>query len=234
MTIAQTPFLPDVFSGQQRLVVLAPHPDDESLGCGGLLARAFGGAGAHVVCLTDGSASHPNSALWTPRRLARRRHTEMITALKRLGGTARDLTWMGMPDAGLYRADVQAVAGELARIIDGLDASQIFVPAVEDSHEDHQAAAKFAQELRVMRPEWTYYAYPVWSRWNDPDFDSNIARHAPIFLPLGDLCAKKRAAIHAHQSQLGQIVPDDPSGFTLPPGFVDKFLLSAEIFWRMP
>ena len=45
------------------LLVLAPHPDDESLGCGALLAQAFAGAGAHVACLTDGAASHPGGGV---------------------------------------------------------------------------------------------------------------------------------------------------------------------------
>ena len=51
MNVAHLPLLPDVFEGRESLVVLAPHPDDESLGCGALLARGFAGAGAHVICL---------------------------------------------------------------------------------------------------------------------------------------------------------------------------------------
>lgn len=234
MTGAQDGFLPGVFAGHEKLVVLAPHPDDESLGCGALLAQAFAGAGAHIICLTDGSGSHPGSTLWPPKRLAGQRRAELIDAIKHLGGTARDLTWLGMPDAGLYRADARAVAGALEGIIDGLGARHIFAPAVEDSHEDHQATAKFAHELRLRRPDWSYYTYPVWCRWNDPDFGQKIARHAPVYLPLDGLRAAKCAAIHAHQSQLGQVVPDDPLGFTLPTGFVEKFLSCDEVFWRMP
>ncbi len=52
---------PGIAAGAAPIVVLAPHPDDESLGCGALLAAAFAGKGARVVCLTDGSGSHPGS-----------------------------------------------------------------------------------------------------------------------------------------------------------------------------
>lgn len=234
MNVAHRRMLPAVFEGREKLVVLAPHPDDESLGCGALLARAFAGAGAHIICLTDGSASHPGSRLWTPARLAARRHTEMVAAIARLGGSENDLTWLSMTDSRLYRANAGAVATTLEQIIEGHGARHVFAPAAEDHHEDHQATARFATALRALRPEWTFHSYPVWSRWDDLDFMRSIARHDPIFLPVGHLHMKKRAAIHSHKSQLGQVITDDPSGFILPHGFTEKFATEDEIFWRMP
>ncbi|MFP7571037.1 PIG-L deacetylase family protein [Marivita sp. S2033] len=234
MNVAQNPLLPGVFQGREKLVVLAPHPDDESLGCGALLARSFAGAGAHVICLTDGSASHTGSRQWTPERLARQRQAEMVAAIECLGGSARDLTWLGMTDSRLFQADATEVAVRLEQIIDGHGARHVFVPAAEDHHEDHQATAGFADALRNRRPEWSFYSYPVWCRWDDPDFRQTAARYAPVSVPQGGLRDRKRAAIHAHRSQLGRVVTDDPSGFTLPSGFIEKFVTEDEIFWRMP
>ncbi|WP_255013329.1 PIG-L deacetylase family protein [Roseovarius sp. M141] len=234
MNIAHSLLLPDVFEGREKLVVLAPHPDDESLGCGALLARAFTGAGAHVICLTDGSASHPGSTEWTSQRMAARRRAEMIEAIECLGGSARDLTWLGMTDSGLYQADTNAVAVDLEQIIADFGARHIFAPAAEDHHEDHQATARFASELRTRRPDWSFYSYPLWCRWDDPDFRQTTARHAPIYLSSGDLRERKRTAINAHQTQLGQIITDDATGFALSAGFVEKFVTEDEIFWRMP
>ena len=68
------------------LLVLAPHPDDESLGCGALLAQAFAGVGAHVACLTDGAASHPGSRLVPPDQLAAIRRAEVLDAVAPLAG----------------------------------------------------------------------------------------------------------------------------------------------------
>ncbi|MFX0546229.1 PIG-L deacetylase family protein [Roseovarius sp. S1116L3] len=220
--------------GREPLVVLAPHPDDESLGCGALLARAFAGGGAHVICLTDGSASHIGSTQWTPQRLARQRRAELTEAVGHLGGSARDLTWLGMADSRLYQADATSVAIELEEIIARCGVRHVFAPAAEDHHEDHQATARIAAALRARRRDWSFFSYPVWCRWDEPDFEQKITRHTPAFLNPRSLRATKRAAIHAHKSQLGQIVTDDPSGFVLPVEFIEKFVREDEIFWRMP
>ncbi len=234
MKVACIPLLADVFQGREKLVVLAPHPDDESLGCGALLARAFSGAGAHVICLTDGSASHPGSVEWPQQRLARQRRAEITEAIGCLGGNACDLTWLGMTDACLYCVDTEVGADALEQVISDLNVRHIFVPAIEDHHEDHQATARFAGALRDRRREWSFYSYPVWSRWDDVDFGQRIARHGPTYIPSYAQGAKKRAAINAHQTQLGHVIQDDPAGFTLPHGFVEEFATEDEIFWRMP
>ncbi|MEX1236209.1 MAG: PIG-L family deacetylase [Roseovarius sp.] len=220
--------------GRERLVVLAPHPDDESLGCGALLARVFAGAGAHVICLTDGSASHPNSAQWPAARLAARRRAELEAAIMCLGGTASDLTWMGLRDAELYRLDPARMATDLLPIVDACGARHILAPAAEDHHEDHKVVAEVAKVMRRLRPDWTFYSYPVWCRWDDPEFDRAVLGRNPIHLNTDQWRVQKRAAIGSHLSQLGKVVLDDPDGFVLPTEMIEKFVNADEIFWRMP
>lgn len=233
MSLTPSSSLTDAFEGRYKIAVLAPHPDDESLACGALLASAFAGAGAHVFCLTDGSASHPNSKQWPPERLAGRRKAELTEAIKHLGGSTADLTWLGMKDAKLYLADSVAVARDLAELIEDSGARHVFTPAPQDHHEDHKATASIADEIRRLRPDWSFYSYPVWSRWDDPDFDRNIVQYAPHYMATGDWQKQKRAAITAHRSQMGAVVADDPDGFVLPSEFVEKFVTEDEIFWRM-
>ncbi len=103
MTAAARPTSPDCFAaeelaGDAPVVVRAPHPDDESLGCGALLAAAFQKTGARPICLTDGSGSHPGSAAWPPSRLAQKRQEEMRKAVRCLDGCDEDVTWLGHPD----------------------------------------------------------------------------------------------------------------------------------------
>ena len=70
----------------RRAVVLAPHPDDEVLGVGGLLALpARAGSRVLIVAVTDGEASHPGSDALPPGLLARTRATETLAALAALG-----------------------------------------------------------------------------------------------------------------------------------------------------
>lgn len=84
------PITPDALLQGRAVLVLAPHPDDESLGCEALLAHAFArptaNFRAHVVCLTDGAASHPGSEAVSPSRLAAIRRLELRAAIIRLGG----------------------------------------------------------------------------------------------------------------------------------------------------
>lgn len=220
--------------GSEKIVVLAPHPDDESLGCGGLLAGAFAKAGAHVICLTDGSASHPGSRIFPPARLAEIRRAELAAALTLLGGSPVDMTWLGLPDSRLHEVAPEAVIEKVAAVIDAQKARHIFVPAAEDKHCDHKTTARLASGLRARRRDLEFYSYPVWSRWDDPAFGRMAAAHAPMFLDPGKSRMRKRAAIAAHRSQLGGMIQDDPDGFVLPEAFVEKFAGEPEIFWRMP
>ncbi len=82
-----------------RTLVLAPHPDDESLGCGGTLAllrRA--GFTVHVVFITDGTQSHPHSPSYPAERLRDLREAEALEALRELGVSATDTTFLRLPD----------------------------------------------------------------------------------------------------------------------------------------
>ena len=72
-------------------VVIAPHPDDEVLGVGGLLTLlARTGTAVHIVAVTDGEASHPESPTLTPRALAARRIAESAARARDPGPEARD------------------------------------------------------------------------------------------------------------------------------------------------
>jgi len=214
-------------------MVLAPHPDDESLGCGGLLAHAFLNHGAQVVCMTDGSASHPGSQDWTPKRLAAERQRELAFAVRELGGTAHDVTWLGHPDGWLGAQDPDPIVAMIADLCRKRGVRHLFAPAPEDHHADHKATARIARRVVDAAQGLSQLSYPVWSRWDDPDLMSHIAVHAPVALDTAPWRAAKRAAIAAHATQLGHVVPDDPTGFTMSREFVAAFVEQPEIFWRV-
>ncbi|MDQ0754490.1 LmbE family N-acetylglucosaminyl deacetylase [Arthrobacter sp. B3I4] len=97
-------------------IVLAAHPDDESLGAGGLMARLHAlGAEVRVLLCTAGEASHPGSPSTTPDQLADLRLREFAGAL---GGLvpAADWRYLGLPDGKLaeYRGHVLAAIREAA------------------------------------------------------------------------------------------------------------------------
>ena len=82
-----------------RAVVVAPHPDDEVLASGGMLAMlAARGDPLLVVGVTDGDASHPGSARWTPEQLAAFRHAEALAGLAQLGIKPQSYLRLSLPD----------------------------------------------------------------------------------------------------------------------------------------
>ena len=82
-----------------RVLIVAPHPDDESIGCGGLIAvLASRGVHLNVVIVTDGSGSHPNSLKYPRSRLAQLRAREATQALGILGVDEKNVWFCGLHD----------------------------------------------------------------------------------------------------------------------------------------
>ena len=220
----------DTILGGRTPLILAPHPDDESLGCGGLLAEcAARGLPAAVLVLTDGTLSHPNSSEYPPARLRALREEEARRAIAALGLRAAHVGFLGLRDT---QAPMQGAAFEaaVAAILTRLPAHGIILaPWAHDPHCDHEAA-HFMAEAVAKRAGVPHLAYPVWG-WTVPHetplggpvpkgWRLDIARHLP----------RKRAAIAAHASQYSDLIRDDPAGFRLPPGLLARFDQPWETF----
>ncbi len=220
----------DLLRGRSALT-LAPHPDDESLACGGLLAAAFqpSGPGAHVVCLTDGAASHPASRSVAQGHLAALRRRELQVAVKHLGGHETDVTWIGAPDGALAATDdiVKAVIGVAQANASGL----LLAPSPLDPHCDHVAATAIGRRVAQSLPGLRLCFYPVWSRWHGGGVAPVPQGTRAVRLPVGPFKAQKDAAIAAHLSQQGMVINDDPHGFEMPPGFAAFFGDRDEVYF---
>ncbi len=91
-------------SGFHRLVVTAAHPDDESLGAGGLVSRAVRlGVQVIVLVASAGEASHPDSPTHSPEQLARVRRRELREAVASLA-PAGQVDVLDLPDGRLSRS----------------------------------------------------------------------------------------------------------------------------------
>lgn len=189
------------FPTHQRVCVFAPHPDDEILGCGGLLQQlAVNGNPLLLVYVTNGTQSHPNSQLYSPEQLDTIRPQESIKALDALG-ISYQMTSIALhlPDGDVFAEQAQFYQ-KLAAIIWPDDI--LVTPFVRDGHPDHEATgqvvAAFANQHRLA-----CYQVLIWAwHWANPA-DSRIPWH---FASRVDLTAeqlqRKSQAIACFESQI--------------------------------
>ncbi len=208
--------------GAGPVLVLAPHPDDESLGCGGLIALAVAaGIVVHVAVLTDGARSHPNSRAYPARRLVALREREVAAAAAALGVPPGRLWLLGYPDAAAPRSGgrLRAAAGELAALARDQGIATLIASWRHDPHCDHLAAHRIAA-LAARRAGLRHLSYAVWG-WTLPA--TRWLRREPVRgwrLDIRPALATKRQAIAAHRSQMTDMIGDDPAGFRLPEGLL--------------
>jgi LmbE family N-acetylglucosaminyl deacetylase len=204
-------------------LVVAPHPDDESLGCGALIARCVDARQpVHLLFLTDGERAL--SRFIDPSELAPIRRREACTAATALGlDETRDVTFAGFPDDHLGDRP-EAVTDAIAAAVDGAGPGvTVCVTDRRDPHSDHRAAAlATARACRRSDTVQRLFEYPIWSLevWpivpgrmrGDRRFWMSTARargglewvrHTDHVVDVTLYRSRKAAAISAHRSQLG-------------------------------
>lgn len=214
-------------------LILAPHSDDESLGCAGFIATAV----QHdrppvVVIVSDSSASHPGSHAWSPERLAQCRQKESRDALATLNLATGRLLFLGLPDSAIPTSGVafHHAIQQLCVLICQHNCQNILVPWRHDPHCDHLAVWQMGQKLKALLPELRILSYPVWGLTLPLDMDIEETLPVGWRLNIQDFLSHKHNAIQAYKSQMGLVVEDDPNGFILPEYLLEKILQPYEIF----
>jgi LmbE family N-acetylglucosaminyl deacetylase len=210
------------------LLVLAAHPDDETLGAGGLIhAAAAAGRDVHVVVATDGEASHPSSRTARPAELARIRRSEVAAAVGALAPGAR-LTFLGLPDGRLVGFADQ-LAETMASLLDR--PALVVAPWERDGHPDHEACGVAARRAVTAGSTGTLWQYPIWAwHWDDPEHSQLLAA-SPAGMELGAAGrAAKRAALGCHVSQHRPLSPQPGDEAVLQPGMLAHFDRDLEVF----
>jgi LmbE family N-acetylglucosaminyl deacetylase len=209
-----------------RVLVIAAHPDDETLGAGGLMAElAARGAQVRVVIATDGEASHPLSPTHTPMQLAEIRRAEVRAALAELH-PALHATFLGLPDGELAQHP-EALATMLVAHVQ--DCTHVITPWLGDRHPDHVACATAANRIRGRRTR--HWQYPIWAwHWDDPQ---------AMVLPAGTLrrlmigpaaVDAKHRALGRHRSQTAPLSAAAGDEAVLSPEMVAHFERDFECF----
>ena len=226
---------PDSIAQGRRVLILAPHADDESLGCGGLIHLLSGqGNPPFVLILTDGTGSHPNSASHPAPRLRTVREAEARAAVAQLGLPAGRIGFAGLRDtaapvAGPAFDDAVAIVCALCR---AQQVAAILAPWQHDPHCDHEAAHLIATAA-AGQLGIGHWAYPVWG-WTLPG-DRPLPGPLPsgIRLDIRNAMPAKTRAILAHRSQYGGLITDDPTGFSLPRSLLAVFEQPFETYLKV-
>ena len=170
----------------RRIAVVAPHPDDESIGAGGtLLGARASGASIAALFLTD----DPNPSLSAVRR------AEATAACERLGATAH---FLGLPELAIPvdARTLAAFGAALDSFSGGAGPDTLFVPFLADDHDDHRRTNELllrAAEGRYLRARPEIWAYQVYT-----------SLPCNVFVDIGVHADGKRAAIRSHASQIAR------------------------------
>jgi LmbE family N-acetylglucosaminyl deacetylase len=227
-------------AAERSCLVVAPHPDDETFGCGGLIARKVAAStDVHVIVLTDGSLSHPTAG----PALAERRRGELARACQILGLTGDQTHFLDIRDRSLH-AHSDAATLEVAHLLESLRPDDVVVTSRFDGHPDHVAAAMVARRALERCPGARLLEYPVWSWYRGPFAAMRGQRLTlrVLVTSLGRLIVPPRAcrvalgtyrevktdAIAAYASQVETPVRGGP---TMPDGFVHVFTQRNEVYF---
>jgi LmbE family N-acetylglucosaminyl deacetylase len=221
---------------QQSALVFSPHPDDESLGCGGtILKKKQAGASVKLVHVSDGGAS---TTLIPREELTAMRRKECVDAGRVLG--VDDIYFLDYPDGNLWE-HIPAATDRVEEILRRESPQQVFLPYSREpmrQASDHVAVTRIVLDaLRRQPGPITVWEYPVWFwlHWPWVGFRQNILPIKPKHILKNSVLAgfgsrallelkhqvdiagvleQKRVAIAQHRSQTEKLI-DDPRWVTL-------------------
>lgn len=214
------------------LLILSPHQDDETLGCGGLIATACAlGLAPRVAYLTDGAGSHLGSPTWPAPRLARTRQGEALQALAVLGLPRRDVMFLGWPDSAPLTAGHPGYEHALATVAGwsrGRAPRSVWSTWRGEPHCDHEAAARLADDLAARLPgRPRRLDYLVWG-WTCGALMDDEARawslDCPRTVPI------RRRALARHRTQTSGLIDDAVEAFRVPAQIAALASRPGEIF----
>jgi LmbE family N-acetylglucosaminyl deacetylase len=226
--------------------VVAPHPDDETIGCGVLMARRRrAGRPVTVVVVSDGGTSH-HSARLTSGEIGRLRRQESLAACSLLGVT--DVRFLGFDEERL-RAPRQDLMEQLMIVLRGVDPAEVAIPSAREWHPEHRIVHDAALDALdqvgfagVVReyPVWFWSHGPMtvspaaspWVRAHQLVRAKRSARSLPPawLVSTAGLADLKRQAFAEYRTQVTNYT-GEPQWRPFPDGWFDKYVEGWEVFF---
>lgn len=225
----QRPFTLPTAVFHQSALVFAPHEDDETLGCGGMiLHKRAAGADVGVVFMTDGRQSHAH--LMPVDELVAHRRQEALDACRVLGVAADQVSFLGFTDGYLSEAAETAVSPVLD-LLRQRQPAEVYIPYVKEPPADHVATNQIVlAALQQYNQPVTVYEYPVWFWYHWPWVGLNLRSQGErkaivkntlttrlgwrLFtdfncsLDISSVLTLKCQALEQHRTQMSSLIPE--------------------------
>jgi len=208
-------------------IIFSPHPDDETLGCGGtIIKKKKAGADVNIVFMTDGCRSHPH--LISEKELITIRAKEALAASRILGVEENSIIFLDFKDGELNKNKDSAVR-KVIEILRSKQPDEIFIPWRTEAHPDHLATNRIVlTALQMYHRKIIIYEYPVyfWLHWpwiripRGPSRNIiwalkkslisflHFLRAFRCSIYIGDVLELKRAALDMYHSQMMRLNND--------------------------
>jgi LmbE family N-acetylglucosaminyl deacetylase len=210
------------------MIVFAPHPDDETLACGGTIVKKIReGFDVYVVVMTDGRHSHDVTlglAEPSPETIAEIRATEFKEATRVLGVNPSNLILLGFED-GKLREHMSEARERTVRILHEVCPVEIYVPHRDDANKDHRTTYEIVDgSVKEAHLRSKTYEYSVWN---------GKIPHPELKVFVMDIhgeLRRKMEAISKYKSQISKCFPKQEKA-VLSKEFVNMFRSETETFY---
>jgi LmbE family N-acetylglucosaminyl deacetylase len=230
---------------KKKAVVFAPHPDDETLGCGGTVAsRLNDGYDVHVVFITDGRHSLTRlgvSSGPSPAEIRELRREEVLRATGILGLQEKNLKFLDFEEGTLEKHE-NHLRERIAEILENVSPSEVFFPQEKEYHVDHRITNKIVREaidIANISPveyqytiAWSFPFYLLWHVMNERMFDRFTMKFTGgklVYLDISKFLHLKQMAINEYKSQIA-VMTEGQKKPVLKRSFVKRFIKNRERF----
>jgi len=215
----------------EKMIVFAPHPDDETLACGGTIIKKLQeGLNVYIILMTDGRHSHDlilRIKEPSPEQIARIRTAEFKEATMILGVNPENKLLLGFEDTklGQHMTEAKKIVVE---ILLKISPSEVYLPYRSDGPEDHRSTYEIVRDsITRTNTHPRIFEYPVWAVW-----DGKIPQHGLKVqkVDVSRELAKKKEAVSKYKSQISKCFPKQKKA-VLSKDFVKMSCSEIETFY---
>ena len=211
-------------------IVFAPHPDDETFGCGQLIAEMTScGRDVFVVFLSSGGASHGRCCDLKPEEIEKARCQKAKEILTDLGVRLDNIFFMNMSD-GELAGTIPPAYQKIKQLVESKNAATLLAPHPQEGWHDHEAVSALAAQLAAETKKELFY-FCVWFYFSMPFRKFHHVKWRKAYsVCQPDAWQKKRAACQKYLTHLAPC--GNPYAGVLPDELIEAISHKNELFFK--